>query len=267
MKRTGIVIFAIIAALLGGAIVVIVEGSVEIRSGPGWNLTIQEDPVINPDTGEQYGSAAEFLEERAPERWNTMSPGLQAWYARQPAVRRRIDLTLTPTEEQRNRIRALSGRNLTEAEFYAAVYPDLWIVIPDWQKDIWANRTHSSGSHTGVSPAAVNSTSPSPAEGSQASGSGPGNVTEGVNGDRVPADPTDETRSRSGFSVDSGGNTSVSSTTTPAGTAARVSGAVGTISAFASAHSHSRSSILDYSRLTSVSGVIDHFGFSVRYLG
>lgn len=266
MKRTEIVIVAIISAVLACAIVVIAAGSVEIRSGPGWNLTIQEDPVINPDTGEQYGSAAEYLEDRAPERWEAMSPELQDWYSRQPAVIRRIDLTLTPTEEQRNRTRALSGRNMTEADFYAAVYPDLWIVIPDWLKDLWVNQTHSFGDRTGDYPAAVNPATPSPAEGSQASESGlSGNVTEGS--DSVPPDPTDEACSRSGVSVDSGGNISFFSAITPAGTNTRVWGAVGTISAFANVHSRSRSSVLDYSRFTSASGVIDFFDFSVRFTG
>ncbi|MDD1719056.1 MAG: hypothetical protein LUQ25_03255 [Methanoregulaceae archaeon] len=262
MDRTRAARYGIIAFLVISIFIQASAAFVEVRSGPGWNLTVREEAVIDPDTGVPYISAGEMLQDRAPDLWEKMSLELKAQYNQQPAVKRRIDLTLTPTDEQMNRTRALIGLNLTEGEFYAAVYPDLWAAIPGWQKDLWANRT-SSPRDSG-SPAINNSTREEAPGTNQTSGQASGGPSGGA---AVQAVSPDISQAGSGTSVDSGGPTTLSSTITPSGTSTRVSGAVGTVSAFASVHSRSRSSSLDYEKFTSASGVIDHFDFSIEYGG
>lgn len=291
---------ALIAILAAGIIAGASAASAEIRSGPGWNLTIREEPLTDPATGNQYASAAEFIRDQAPDVWDTLTPDQKQAYGSQPAVKRRIDLFLTPGPDQVNRTAALAGRNLTEAEFYAAVYPDLWAVIPSWQKEIWANRTHPGGGTPAGTPAPVTvtaaSTAATGADPAQISARDTASTREAGSADSTPVPSGDNSRggtasgdtvpsgsaaaggnsrvsggesgTRSGYAVESaGGNTTVSTSITPRGIQTHVTGAVGTVSAFASVHSRSRSSSLDYEKFTSVSGIIDHFDFAIEYEG
>jgi hypothetical protein len=142
IQSVGVVL--VLALLLASAALIhssAAEGS-QVYEGPGWRLEISENPLIDTSTGQAYSSAGEAIAAGDPGYWASIPDALKAKYEAVPAVQRQASLSLTPTPEQQERINALGGIEMSEAEYLSLVFPDLWKVVPGWQKEIWAGQLH-----------------------------------------------------------------------------------------------------------------------------
>ncbi|HQA80953.1 MAG TPA: hypothetical protein PLV96_09190 [Methanoregulaceae archaeon] len=124
----------VISAMIPG-----VAASEEHYSGTGWTLILYEDPIINPQTGNPYESMGDFYQATNPAYWESLSMIDQNRLSREPAVLPGLTLAISRTEEQQAMAMDLAGQTMTKAEYYAHVFPDLFALVPEWQKEIWEN--------------------------------------------------------------------------------------------------------------------------------
>jgi hypothetical protein len=135
------------AILVFSAMIPGVAASEERYSGTGWTLILNEDPIINPQTGNPYESMGDFYQATNPAYWESLPMTDQNRLSREPAVLPGLTLAISRTEEQQAMAMDLAGQTMTRAEYYASLFPDLFAVVPDWQKEIWENTQGVVNSH------------------------------------------------------------------------------------------------------------------------
>jgi len=177
--------------------------SSQVYEGPGWRLEISENPLLNASTGQPYRSAGAAIAARDPGYWASISDTLRAEYEAVPAVQRQASLSLSPTAEQQERINALAGIEMSEAQFLSFVFPDLWEVVPGWQKEIWAGQPHRGSGSSSLSAGSLLSGPPtgSVAGTLQRESSMPSDpfTHGGLSGNSFPAAVGDQTNPFTGF--------------------------------------------------------------------
>lgn len=285
----------VLALLLASAALIYVaaaDGS-QVYEGPGWRLEISENPLIDTSTGQAYSSAGAAIAAGDPVYWASIPDALRAKYEAVPAVQRQASLSLTPTPEQQERINALGGIEMSEAEYLSFVYPDLWEVVPEWQKEIWAGQPHRSsagstlsagnplfGSLTGTVTGRTGTKSTLLADPFIATGwsdnpfaAAIGDQTDPFTG-FIPSGATSFFGTGSGLAVyDTGGYSILGGYPTQGNDAAEYSiptgqsSAIGSIGSYASVLGGPGSSGLQYHNTVSADGNINRFGFSFAYQG